>query len=211
MGPLYWKFNNTLISDEEYVNNVKSKIPEFYRESRVLQDPVSRWEFLKYRMRQYSMKVAKQKAHDRKSKRLNLEKKVKCLELQISSKSSDELLQEYNKCKNDLDTIYDYITEGIILHSKVNWYEHGEKSSRYFLNLEKRNKARSFIKKVFISNETISTDPDEILSAVRTFYSELYKKQSTKIENDCLSYLASFKLPRLTENETVLCEGKLTK
>ena len=147
MGPLYWKFNNTLISDEEYVNNVKSKIPEFYRESRVLQDPVSRWEFLKYRMRQYSMKVAKQKAHDRKSKRLNLEKKVKCLELPISSKSSDELLQEYNKCKNDLDTIYDYITDRIILHSKVNWYEHGEKSSRYFLNLEKRNKARSFLKK----------------------------------------------------------------
>ena len=42
---------------------------------------------------------------------------------------------------NELDTIYDYITEGIILGSKVNWYEHGEKSSKYFFNLEKRNKA----------------------------------------------------------------------
>ena len=71
-GPSYWKFNNTLISDEEYVNNMKSKIPELYRE-----DPVSRWEFLKHRMRQYSMKVEKQKARDRKGKRLNLEKKVK--------------------------------------------------------------------------------------------------------------------------------------
>ena len=40
-GPSYWKFNNTLISDEEYVNNMKSKIPQFYRELRVLQDPVS--------------------------------------------------------------------------------------------------------------------------------------------------------------------------
>ena len=136
-GPSYWKFNNTLISDEEYVNNMKSKIPEFYRESRVLQDPVLCWEFLKYRMRQYSMKVAKQKAHDRKSKRLNLEKKVKSLELQISSESSEELLQEYHKCKNDLDTIYNYVTEGITLCSTVNWYEHGEKSSRYLVNLEK--------------------------------------------------------------------------
>ena len=145
------------------------------------------------------MKVAKQKAHDRKSKRLNLEKKIKCLELQISSESSDELLQEYNKCKNNLDTIYDYITEGIILHSKVNWYEHGEKkSSRYFLNLEKRNKARSFLKKVFISNETTSTDPDEFFSAIRTFIQNCIKKQSTKTENDCLSYLANFELPRLT-------------
>ena len=73
-GPSYWKFNNTLISNEEYVNNMKSKIPEFYRESLVLQDLILHWEFLKYRMRQYSMKVAKQKASDRKGKRLNLEK-----------------------------------------------------------------------------------------------------------------------------------------
>ena len=29
-GPSYWKFNNTLILDDEYVNNMKSKIPEFY-------------------------------------------------------------------------------------------------------------------------------------------------------------------------------------
>ena len=36
-GPSYWKFNNTSISDEEYVNNMKSKIPEFCRESLVLQ------------------------------------------------------------------------------------------------------------------------------------------------------------------------------
>ena len=75
-GPSYWKFNNTLISDEEYVNNMKSKIPEFYRESLVLQDLVLHWEFLKYRMRQYSMKVAKQKARDRKGKRLNLESEL---------------------------------------------------------------------------------------------------------------------------------------
>ena len=64
------------------------------------------------------------------------------------------------------------------------------------------------LEKVFVSNGTINTDPDEILSAIGTFYSELYKKQSTKTENDCLSYLANFELPRLTENERVLCEGK---
>ena len=75
---------------------MKSKIPEFYRESLVLQDPVSRWEFFKYRMRPYFMKVAIQKARDRKGKRINLEKKVKSLELQISSELSEELLQEYN-------------------------------------------------------------------------------------------------------------------
>ena len=31
--------------------------------------------------------------------------------------------------ENELDTINDFITEGVILSSKVNWCEHGEKSS----------------------------------------------------------------------------------
>ena len=71
-----------------------------------------------------------------------MEKRIVELESLISSSSSQELLDEYNKCKSDLETIYDYITAGIILQSKSDWYEHGEKSSKYFLNLEKRNKAK---------------------------------------------------------------------
>ena len=43
------------------------------------------------------------------------------------------------------------------------------------------------------------------------FIQNCIKKQSTKTENNCLSYLANFELPRLTEDERVLCEGKLTK
>ena len=79
----------------------------------------------------------------------------------------------------------------------------------YFLNIEKRNKARCFLKQVFVSNKTISTDPDELLLGIRNFYSDLYKRRSTKTEEDC--YLANFSLPGLRESERAVCEGKLTK
>ena len=42
-------------------------------------------------------------------------------------------LKEYSSCKRELE----YITSGIILRSKSIWYGHGNKSSKYFLNLEK--------------------------------------------------------------------------
>ena len=45
--------------------------------------------------------------------------------------------EECNKCKSELDALYDYITERVILQSKCNWYKHGEKFSKYFLTLEK--------------------------------------------------------------------------
>ena len=54
------------------------------------------------------MKVAKQKAHDTKVRKLNLEKRVKRLELQISSESTEELLQVYNQCENELDNSRNY-------------------------------------------------------------------------------------------------------
>ena len=95
---------------------------------------------MKYRLRQLAIKYSKEKAHECKCRRSFLEKKVKTLELEIAAESSEELLEEYHTYKNELESIYDYITEGIILRSKVDWYEHGEKSSEYFLNLEKEIK-----------------------------------------------------------------------
>ena len=157
------------------------------------------------------MKYSKEKAHERKCRRNFLEKKVKTLELEITAESSEELLEEYHTYKNELESIYNYITEGITLHSKVDWYEYGEKSSKYFLNLEKRKKAKSHIRKIVIDdnlNET--TDPGEILSYLRNFYSSLYKRQSNKTVNECLEYLENLNLPRHNDAEKAVCEGTLT-
>ena len=34
--------------------------------------------------------------------------------------------------------MYDHIAEGIRIRSKCEWYEHGEKSTKFFLNLQKK-------------------------------------------------------------------------
>ena len=62
---------------------------------------------------------------------------MKRLEILLSFNSNERLLKEYYKYKNELESIYNFIAEGIILRSKAGWYEHGEKSSKCFLNLEK--------------------------------------------------------------------------
>ena len=211
-GQSHWKFNNSLTSDNTFVCMMKEEIPKIYQDSLQLKNSIVQWDFMKYRMRQLAMKYSKEKAHERKSRRSFLEKKVKTLELEITADSSEELLEEYHTYKDELESIYNYITEGIILRSKVDWYEHGEKSSKYFLNLEKRNKAKSHLRKIVIDdsfNET--TDPGEILSNLRNFYSSLYKRQSNKTEKECLEYLENLNLPRLSDAEKAVCEGLLTK
>ena len=83
---------------------------------------------------------------------------------------------ETEKVKSELEALYDKKVEGIIIRSRARWHEHGEKNSKYFLNLEKRNNIKKHIRKLFVSG-AISTDPFEILNAERRFYEKLYSKQ----------------------------------
>ena len=42
------------------------------------------------------------------------------------------------KCKQDFEAQYEKKVEGIILLARAQWQKHGEKNSKYVLNLEKR-------------------------------------------------------------------------
>ena len=72
-------------------------------------------------------------------------------------------MKEYQEAKAELETMYNHITEGIIIGSRCDWYEPGEKSSRYFLGLEKRNKTKTYLSKLVTDNEVDEiTDPKHI-------------------------------------------------
>ena len=45
----------------------------------------------------------------------------------------------------------------------------------------------------------------------KQFYSSLFKRRSTKTVDECMSYLANMNIPKLTDEEQLPCEDKLTK
>ena len=47
------------------------------------------------------------------------------------------------------------------------------------------------------------------MSDLKTFHGTLYKSRSRKTESECLSHLDSIYIPKLSEDEKNLCEGKL--
>ena len=54
------------------------------------------------------------------------------------SLDEDDNLSKYNAFKNELDEIFDKITEDIRIRRKCDWYEHSKKSTKCFSNLEKQ-------------------------------------------------------------------------
>ena len=70
-------------------------------------------------------------------------------------KNEDDNLSKYNVIKNELDAIYDHTTEGIRIKSKCHWYEHSEKSTKFFLNLEKKRGAQNTMKNLIVDDKEI--------------------------------------------------------
>ena len=137
-GPSYWKFSNSLLDDQHFVTSLTERINYIIdNELNTIEDVRIRWDILKYRIRQYSMKYSKTAAERRRKRRLELESKVKELEAHVTAESSTQFMQDYEAAKSELEGVYNYVTEGIILRSRATWYELGEKSTKYFLTLEK--------------------------------------------------------------------------
>ena len=103
---------------------------------------------------------------------------------------------EYNNCKNQLDEIYDNIAEGIKVRSKRQWYEDGEKSNKFFLNLEKTKVTQGTVKKLEINNKEID-NPVEINKELERFLENLFKKKLRKMKRAYNEFLRDILLPTL--------------
>ena len=102
-GRSYWKFNNSLLDDNDFIEGLRQKIQVYLSESSEASTPNAIWDYIKYRMRQFSKKFSIDKAKKRKARRLELESKVKEFGEQLTTASSDRLINDYNKCKEELD------------------------------------------------------------------------------------------------------------
>ena len=68
-GPSYWKFNNPLLDDQHFVTSLTERINHITdNELDKIEDVRMRWDILKYRIRQYSMKYSKTAAEGRRKR-----------------------------------------------------------------------------------------------------------------------------------------------
>ena len=137
-------------------------------------------------------------AKEAKQTQIELEDKIKLLE-----ENFNDNLEDYNKCKNDLDILYDNI-------STCSWYEHGEKSSKFFLNLEKQRAVNGLLKKVIVNDREIST-PLELNREIYEFYQKLFKKSVFKATDEILQFLEVIEIPKISNDQFLICEKEISE
>ena len=73
-GKGFWKFNSSLIKDQNYITEIKKLIRNFSNENESLFNCQLKWELLKYEVRKFTIKYTKHVAKEKRQQRTNLEK-----------------------------------------------------------------------------------------------------------------------------------------
>ena len=146
-GPSFWKFNSTLVNNNEYCQLLDGNFKMWLEEFKEIFDKRVLWDLLKYKIRLFTIDYSKIKARSRRANLIEVEGKLRCCKEKCDAEPSIQNFEELERTQANYDELYDYITQGAIIRSRATWYEKGEKNNKYFLNLEKSNKKKSCVRK----------------------------------------------------------------
>ena len=220
----FWKFNNSLLRDENYIKQIKELINRLKKQYAIpvynLDDenfnliPIEELQFtisdqlffetLLMEIRGKTISYSSYKKKIEKEEEKSLVNDISKLEADLDNLEAN--LPNLENMKDQLQQIRSKQIDGLIVRSKAQWIKEGEKPTRYFCNLEKRhhtNKNVSFLNK---DNGVIISEQEDILKEVHNFYKNLYSIKG--VEDIDLEYLKKEAI-LLTDNETEGIKGEI--
>ena len=212
-GPGFWKFNNSLLVDDNYVIALRKNIELYKVKYENVEDKGLKWDLIKMEIRGFTVKYAKTKAIRCKNEEMTLQNKINELQLSLERNPNNNHAQnELLPAKLRLQKIMHFKTKGAILRSKVRWYEEGERNTRYFYSLENRAQTKKAIDKLKINDNTYIFDQLAILDEQKKLYETIYQlKESDKDIPQGGNFLKAELVTPLSLEDQKLCDGPITE
>ena len=206
-GPGYWKLNSSLLEDKCYVEGINTIIHNVKSSSETIPSKRITWEILKIRIKEFSIQFA---VNISKRKRYEFKE----LQDELSVLEEREHLTEREKqnmmdVKNRIHSLLKEKERGVIIRSRAQWLEHGEKATKFFYSLEKKRQSHNIIRELLIENNVKINDDENILNNICEFYENLYSTRNPD-ENKMDSYLNDITISKiLTDTQKTFCDQPL--
>ena len=127
-GPGFWKFNSSLLEDNEYVNGIRKCIVSANDKYKDIEDYGLKWDLIKMELRGFSITYAKRKASKQRSREKDLQNQlIALLANSQNSRNNPHYFHEVNTVQAELNKIMEHKIKETILRSKIRWHEKGEK------------------------------------------------------------------------------------
>ena len=181
-GPGYWKFNNQLLGNEQFVSEARLFLDNAINENRTPTiSSILLFETVLCMARGYVIQFASRIKRKRNERLTWLEKHISEA-VNVDSHSRGDL----NTLIEERDGIIELRARQSMFRCKVNWAAYAEKSSSYFFSLERRKGQQKSINSMVLKHSAdgrASSDPRSILDECKHFYSTLYKSQIDQCGN----------------------------
>ena len=219
----FWKFNSSLLKDRKYIDEINKTLERVIEQYAAtpydrhniqtmkkedIQFTISDQLFLDVLLMEIRSKTI---AYSSAKKKLDteletkLENEIAFIEKKMNKDQNDEkLLKDKNEKLQDLRQKK---MEGVLLRSRARWVGEGEKITKYFCGLEKRNYVSKHMTKLVGNNGIVLEKNTDIVREAEHFFKKLYEK---KEQADCNIEEMIHDIPTLTEDEATNLEGQIT-
>ena len=210
-GKGYWKFNNSLLYDREYLDTMNTYLRQYQSEH---EDPQIDLEVLKIRIKELTMEYSKSKACRKRNETLLLYNKLNDIDKILSVQPQCiESLRIRDQIKLKLEVIEKEKHRAAQVRSRAKWVEEGERSNKYFLGLEKIRAKSKIMEQVKDENGNIIDEQSKIHDRQRKYFARLYSKtiQEDDMENKIDDFIQGCDIPKLSAEQQLFCEAPLTE
>ena len=224
-GKSYWKHNNLLLTDPDYLKQINKKIEDIklqyalpvYNLDEINNIPNKEMQFLindqlfldtlLMEIRGESISYASFK-----NKQINKRENILIKQIEeLQNSTDDRNIEHLEKLKTELYDIRNDKLKGFMIRSKAQYIDQGEKPTKYFCGLEKHNYTSKIIAQVEKDDGSIIMEQTEIFKEAELFYRSLYENKDDTLENINLEeYMKDANMNKLTNEETEKLEGLLT-
>ncbi len=207
-GPGLTRINTKILEDAGVTKKIGEEIEQMMNQTDESWNPHAKLEFLKVCIRSvFASNVSEIKGQVKekikeKEEELNQIEELKIITLEKENKSlppqEENLLDKIDKAalalKQSLAQLRSKFSDDLRFSTNAKWFEYGEKSNKFFLNLNKSRQKQKLINKIRKDNNEF-VGQENVSKCIKEFYKDLYAKQQTCPEEDNLFYSNCPKLP----------------
>lgn len=175
-GPGYWHLDNRLLSDKTFIKEMSAHITTLQQDR--LPDHNLHWEWVKYKVKTFSINYSIQKKREETRFVRDLEDRLGSLAQEHDLTETPEVVDEAQSIKRELAEIKLSKANATILRSKARWSGLGEKPTAYFLGLERRKSKDNTVSALFSKTGRLIHDNQEILTMEKDYFTSIYAEDT---------------------------------
>lgn len=200
-GKGFWRFQTFLLERKDFCEELEAGIQDAITSASHL-SPFLQWEFIKYKIRDTSINFfSKLKVESKKMEKIL---RLEMEELSDLMESDPTVRDRFHEVKRELFQVQLLCSKEAMIRSRIRWVGEGERPSKYFLNLQKKDFEDRCVSRMVTEEGVLLSSFEEILAYKKQFFTDQFKKRDNTASNEEVNFFPEDGLTLGREDKEIL-------